>query len=154
MSSAVNGLTNSPTILHVTQRDFFRQNILHRTNKYVVQLCLPCYLEKGPLKQDFLNVYLTTSLGVRQFKNTWAMRVIFFRKCSKLNLNLENAEEKKKSENIFGFWDNCMWKYCYKLSLLRRKSLLSVVSGLTNSPNILQITQRDLFKPNCLHRDQ
>ena len=30
LSLAVNGLTNSPKTLHVTQRDFFNSNILHR----------------------------------------------------------------------------------------------------------------------------
>ena len=29
---------------------------------------LPCYLSKGPLKEDFLDIYLTTFLGVRKIK--------------------------------------------------------------------------------------
>ena len=40
---------------------------------------------------------------------------------------------KKKWENVFRFWDNCIWKCCYKLSLLRREYLLSAVNGLANS---------------------
>ena len=112
----------------------------------------PCHLWKGPLKQDLLDIYLTTFFGVSKSENTSAMRVIFFRKCSKWNLNLENV--KKHSQNIFGFWDNIIWKSCYKLSLLRRQYLLSAVNGLTNSPKILNITQRDFFNRNYLHRDQ
>ena len=41
---------------------------------------LPCCLSKGPLKRDFLDNYVTTFLGVRNFGNTSAMRVIFFAK--------------------------------------------------------------------------
>ena len=57
---------------------------------------LPCYLAKGPLKRGFLGIYLSTFFGVCNFKNTSAMRVIFFFKCSKLNLDFENAKKKKK----------------------------------------------------------
>ena len=37
-------------------------------------------LVKGPLKEDFLKNFLTTLLGVRNFGNTSAMRIIFFLK--------------------------------------------------------------------------
>ena len=62
--------------------------------------------------------------------------------------------QEKKSENIFRFWDNCIWKCYYKLSLLGREYLLSVVNGLPNSAKILCITQRDLSKLNTLNSDQ
>ena len=39
---------------------------------------LPCYLLKGPLKRDFLDIYVTMSFGVCNFKNASPMRVIFF----------------------------------------------------------------------------
>ena len=38
---------------------------------------LSMLLVKGPLKWDFLSIYLTTFLGVRNFGNTSAVRVIF-----------------------------------------------------------------------------
>ena len=41
---------------------------------------LPCYLLKGPLKMDFLDIYLTMFFGENKFKNTSAMRVIFLLK--------------------------------------------------------------------------
>ena len=56
---------------------------------------LPCYLSKGPLKGDSLDIYLTTFFVVCKFKNTSAMSVVFFKKCPELNLNLENAKRKK-----------------------------------------------------------
>ena len=39
---------------------------------------LSCFLSTGSLKRDFLDIYITTSFRVRKFKNTSAMRVIFF----------------------------------------------------------------------------
>ena len=56
---------------------------------------------------------------------------------------------KKKSENIFRFWDNCIWKFCYKLYLVRKEYLLSAVSWLKNSPKILHIPQRDFSTWNA-----
>ena len=82
---------------------------------------LPCYLLNFSLKRDSLDIYLTTFFGVRNFKNTSAIRVIFFWKCSKLNRNLQNV--KKNWQNIFCFWDNCIWniwKSSYKISIKRR----------------------------------
>ena len=113
---------------------------------------LPCYLSKSPLKRDFLEIYLTTSFGILKFKNTSAMRVIFFWKCSKLNLNLENP--KKNSGKVFLFRDNRLSIGWNKFSLLRTEYLSSPVNGLTNSPKILLITLKSFFCLNCLHIDQ
>ena len=38
---------------------------------------LSMLLVEGPLKLDFLDIYLTTLLGVRNFGNTSAVRIIF-----------------------------------------------------------------------------
>ena len=53
----------------------------------------------GPLKGDFLDIYVTTFFGVPKYKNRVAMRVIFFLKMLKLNLNFENA--KKECQKVF-----------------------------------------------------
>ena len=55
-------------------------------NKYAKRVWaqLPCCFSKGPLKKDFLNIYLITFFGVRNFGNTSAMRVIFFLKIFKI----------------------------------------------------------------------
>ena len=45
---------------------------------------LPCCLSKGPLKRDFLDIYLTTLFGIRNLGNTSAMRVVFFLKVYKI----------------------------------------------------------------------
>ena len=62
--------------------------------------------------------------------------------------------EKKNTENIFRFSDKCIRKCCNKLPLLRREYFSSAVNGLTNSPKILHMTQRDSVNLNCLHRHQ
>ena len=45
---------------------------------------LTCCFSKGPFKRKFLDSYLTTYFGVRNFGNTSAMRVIFFLKIFKI----------------------------------------------------------------------
>ena len=105
--SALNGLTNRPRIFHSTHRDFFNLNCHNRNKSMWWRSCpsawnnvsadLTRYLSKDLLKRDFLNVYLTTFFGVSQFKNRLAMKVIFFWKRLKLDLNSENAKKKKKN---------------------------------------------------------
>ena len=112
---------------------------------------LPCCFPKGPFKRDFLGIDLTRFFWVRNIGNTSAMRVIFFQKYSIFKLDFQNAE--KKSENVFCFRENCIWLHCVKLSLLRREYLLSALSVLGNSLEILHITKRDFLQINCLHRD-
>ena len=62
---------------------------------------LPCYLLKCPLKRAFLYIYLTTFFGVRQFKNTSPMRVIFFLKMFKIESTFQNYKKKKKKQKKF-----------------------------------------------------
>ena len=59
-------------------------------------------LSKGPLKRDFLKIYLTTFFGIRNFRRRSAMDGrLFFLKCSKFFLNFENAEENSKKPVCF-----------------------------------------------------
>ena len=81
----------------------------------------PRYLWKGRLKRDSLDMYLTTFLGLLKFKNTSAMRVIFFRKAFKLNINFANAKKIKK--NFF------FEVIPSELSLITREYLSSEVNG-------------------------
>ena len=104
--------------------------------------------ETGPL--GHLSNHGSWSPSVQKNKHRWGLS--FFKKVSKLNLNLENA--KRNSDKIFRFWHNCIWKCSYKLSLLRTEYLWSAVNGLKNSPKILYINQRDFLTLNCFQRDQ
>ena len=111
LSAAVNGLTKSPKILHIIQADFFQLNCLYRdqqilerccrSNFNIVSACLPCPLSKGPLKWEYLDIYLTTCFEVRKFKYTSAIRVIFFSKRFKIESKLRKL--KKKMRNCFWF---------------------------------------------------
>ena len=62
---------------------------------------LSCCLSKGPLKDGFLDIYLTIFFGAGVSGNTSAMRVIFFGKCLEFNIDLKNAKE--NSEKAFSF---------------------------------------------------
>ena len=90
----VNVLRNGPRILHITKRGFFQLNCLDSDQWICYRCCcsdfnskrshLLCCLWKGPLKLDFLDIYLTAFFGVRNFGNTWAIRLIFFLKMFKI----------------------------------------------------------------------
>ena len=74
------------------------------------------------------------------------------------NLNCLDREQfrkcKKKLQLIFRLLDNCIWKCCYKLCLLRREYLLSAPNGLKISPKIFHISQRKFLNFNCIHWDR
>ena len=55
---------------------------------------LPYYLLKGPLKRDFLDIYLTTYFAVRKFKNTSDVRVILFLKMFRNESNFKKCKKK------------------------------------------------------------
>ena len=112
---------------------------------------LLCCLWKGLLKRHFLDIYLITFFGVPNLRNTSAMRVIFCLKIIKLNVDFRNSE--KNWEKVFCFWDNSIWIGCVKLSLLRGEYLSSAVNVLTNSLNILNSSNIDLFQLNYVDSD-
>ena len=68
---------------------------------------------------DILDIYLTMFFGVRKFKNIWAIKITLSLKAFKMESKFRKC--KKNRENIFRFCDYCIWKCCYKMSLLRRE---------------------------------
>ena len=104
------------------------------------------------MKREFLEIYLTTFYGVRNFGNTPTMKVIFFWKCSEFNENLRNAE--KNWEKVFSFWDTSILIGCIKLPPLRREYLSLAVNVLTNSLKILDNSKRYFFQLNYARNDQ
>ena len=78
-----------------------------------------------------------------KFQNTSGRRIIFFEKIFKTELKVRKW--KKKLPIIFCFWDNSIWKCCYKLSLIRTEYLLLALNKLTKSPKILHITHRNYY---------
>ena len=67
-----------------------------RFQEWSASVCFSCYLSKGRLKRDLLGIYLTTFFGVRKFKNTSAMRVIFLWKMFKIQSKFEKCKKKFK----------------------------------------------------------
>ena len=57
-------------------------------------------------------------MGDNNFRNTWAMRLIFFSKCLKFNALWKNAIE--NAENDFSFPDNYIGTGSALLSILLR----------------------------------
>ena len=77
---------------------------------------------------------------------------LFFGKCSKFDLDCENAE--KHQRKVFCFWDNWTWIGCIKYCLLISEYLSTDFNMLTNRLKILHITKRDFLQFNCLPIDQ
>ena len=162
LSLAVNVLKDSLRIFLVTRRHPFQLNYLHSDQWIWQSSCrwdgisilpdLLCCLSKRPLKRDFLDIYLTTYFGVRNFGNASAMKVSIFWKYSKFNLDLKNPP--KNWEKAFCFWDNCIWICCVKVPLLTREYFSSAVYVLTNSFEIFHGTKRDPIQLNYLHSVQ
>ena len=60
----------------------------------------------------------------------------------------------KISENVFCFWDNCIWIGILKLSPWRTRYFSSEANVLTSSPKILHVNKRDFFLLSFLGGDR
>ena len=87
---------------------------------------------------------------ISEIQNLWGSS--FFSKCLKFIVDFKNAA--KNSENVFCFWDNCIWNFIVKLSLLTRGYFSSAANVLTSSPKIWHFNNRNFFQINCLGSDQ
>ena len=74
------------------------------------------------------------------------MRVIFFSKTSKFDVDLRNAA--KEWQNIFRLIGNCIWIGYNNSSLWRREYFSSAVIALTKCPKISGINKTDIFELN------
>ena len=81
--------------------------------------------------------------GVLNFQSTKDMRVIFFWKYLKLNLDFKNAV--RNSEKNFCFIGNCIWIGIINLSPLRTEYLSSADNVLTWNPKIWHVNKRNFF---------
>ena len=109
MLSAVNGLTKNLKILHITQRDFFNMNCIHRDESIWYRCCRlalysvlarsPYYLSEWSSETTHLDIYVTMFLEVCKFKNTFSIRVVFFLE-NVLNF-LYISKVQKEIEKIF-----------------------------------------------------
>ena len=67
---------------------------------------------------------------------------------------MEKKIQKKFSDPIISFRDNCIWIGYVKLYLLRREYMSLAVNMLTRGLKTSYITKRDFFQLNSLHSDQ
>ena len=112
LSSPVNDLTNSLKILNSSKTDLFQLYYVH-SNQEIWQRCgpsgsdsvwarLPCCFWKGPLKEDFPDIYLITFFGVRNFGSTSPMRVIFsLLKKLKIKCRFQKCRENSRKSLFF-----------------------------------------------------
>ena len=102
-------------------------------------------MSKSVLKRGILKIYLSTSFAVYNFGKTGPIRLIFFSKCWKLNINFKDPAG--NWERTFCFLHNSIWIGCCKLSLLQREYLPYAINVWTNSTKILDMTNRDFSEP-------
>ena len=155
-------LARSPKIRHVNKRHFSDYNfpaneqwIWQRRydadyNSFWARLTYS--LSKGLLKQDFLDIYLTTfsESVISEIQKLWGSS--FFSKCSKSNFDFKNAA--KNFEIFFCFLDNWIWIGTVKLFLWRTRYFSSAANVLTSSPKIWHVNKRDFFQLNFLGSDR
>ena len=155
-------LTSSPKIGHVNKRDCFENNFLV-SDEWIWKRCcdgdinsvwarLPCCLSKGPLKRDFLDIYLTTfsKSVISDIQSLWGSSLLSKR--SKFEIHFKNAAE--NWEKLFCFWGNCIWIGIVKLCLWRTRYFSSTGNVLRISLKILLVNQTDLFQLNFLGSDR
>ena len=100
----------------------------------------------------FLDVSLTNSLAICNFKNRQTMRVVISSNCLKFDVDFTNGG--KNWEIVCYFVDTSIWIGCAKISLLQKKYLSSGVNVLTNSLKFLHITNRDICQLNFSQMDE
>ena len=105
-SWTANVLTSSPKIFHVNKRDFFQLNWIDGDQWIWYRWCdpdlnsswgrLPCCLSKGPLKRDFLDIYIITFLEsvTWEIQNLWGSS--FFSKRSQFKPDVKKAAKNEK----------------------------------------------------------
>ena len=155
-------LTSSPKIWHFNNRDFFQISSLDSDHWIWKSFCdayfnsacvrVPCCLSKGPLKWDFLDIYLTTfseSLN-SEIQNLW--RSFFVSKYLIFHLDFKNSV--KNWGRVLCLWENCTWIGIVKFSLLRTWSSSTAANVLTSSPKILYVDKRDFFQLNLFSSDR
>ena len=113
---------------------------------------LRCLLWKRALKWDFTDIYLINIIGDGNLGHISTMRVIFFLKWSKFNVDFKNGD--KNWKKVFCFWENNISVGSVKFSLYRRKYLLSSVNVVTNRLKNLHRTNTDFLQLNYVSSDE
>ena len=115
----INVVLNGPKISHLTKTDLCWVNGKLRWKCCRGDFSIICqpwkrWLTKGVLKQELSGIQVTIFLGVNNFQNISAIKVIFFSKCAKFYEDCKNAI--KIPENVQSFWDNGVGTCCSNFS--------------------------------------
>ena len=109
-------------------------------------------LVKGSSEMRRVRHFSDYVFGVRNFRKTKSMTVIFFFKYLKFIADLNNSAGNWAKD--FFFWDYCVWIGIVKLSLLRRGFFSLAANVVRSSQKIWHVRKRDFFQLNWLCSDQ
>ena len=102
----------------------------------------PCCLSKGPLKRDFLDIYLTTYSDSIISEIQKLRGLPFFHNGQ--NLVEISKMQQKLATKFFCFWENCVWIGIVKLSLLSTGYFSSTPNVLRSTPKIRDVNSIEL----------
>ena len=153
-SFSANFLLGSTKIWHVNRREFFQLNWIGRGQwRFQQRLCTFTMLLFQGSSQTALFRHLSNHVfAVRNLRNTKATRVMFFRKCLKINIDLKNAW--KNCGNVFCFEGNRIWTDIVKLSVIRTGYFSRPANVLTSRTKILHVNKTDFCQLNWLGTNQ
>ena len=121
--------------------------------RFQQRLCTFTMLLFQGSSQTALFRYLSNHVfAVRNLRNTKATRVMFFRKCLKINIDLKNAW--KNCGNVFCFEGNRIWTDIVKLSVIRTGYFSRPANVLTSRTKILHVNKTDFCQLNWLGTNQ
>ena len=109
-------------------------------------------LPKSFQKEALFIIYIKTSSGVNNFRNTWPMILIFFFfflfflfffRILEIPCRYQNC--KKMIANFFGFLDNLIWIRNRKFSVLLREHSYFPVNVLSSIPKISDLIENNFF---------
>ena len=123
-------LTDTLKILDTMKTEFFKLKSFEIDRKIFQRFCredltsvsdtLTCWLFISVLTRDFLGIKVTTLFAIYNFGDKSAMRLIFFFKMLKIDVESKNGGQDSESSLIFG--DNYSLIGCVKNSILLREN--------------------------------
>ena len=142
----------TPLRFQISIREIFCKSFPLRMIKNVIKV-LSCRFHKrlepfhmlpatGCSETTLFREWSPKVLRVCNLGNTIAITIIFFGKC--LKFDEDSIDAAKSWKNVFYFWDSCIWIGNSKLSLSPTGYLSSAVNALTKTPEISNITKRDI----------
>ena len=144
MWMGVSVLRNAPYISHITEGNILRIRFSQSDGKIwwkcshtpFARVWDPstCWLWNGVLKRCFFESVLNKSFTVCNFRNKVAITFITCFKMFKICSRFQKLN--KKQEQVFCFWDNCIWIGDEKFSQSQTGYMPLGVNVLGNTPKV------------------